>query len=83
MAPPSRCRGAHVGRQQLASALQHHGAQHGALRERQPLPDGLEHRVLLGEQARQRRVQVRRAPALRPPAARTSSQVSCASRCTS
>ena len=49
---------AHVGRQQLAAVLEHDGAQHRALRQRQPLPDGLEHRVLLGEQPRQRRVQV-------------------------
>ena len=50
--------GARVGREQLASALQHDRAQHAALRQRQPLPDRLEHRLLLGEQPRQRRVQV-------------------------
>ena len=74
---------ARVRRQQLAAALQHDGAQHRALRQRQPLPDRLEHRLLLGEQPRERRVQMRRASPVVPPAARTSSQVSCASRCTS
>ena len=49
---------ADVGRQQFAAVLDHHGAQHRALREGQPLPDRLEHRLLLGEQAPQRLMQV-------------------------
>ena len=60
--------GARVGRQQLASALEHDGAERATLRQREPLPDGLEERVLLGEQPRQRGVQMIEA-ALRPPAA--------------
>ena len=59
---------AHVGRQQLAPLLEHDSAQRRALRERQPLPQRFEHRLLFGEQPRQRLVQVverRPAPARR------------------
>src|SRR5438067_1142356 len=47
-----------VARQELAAILDDYGAQHGALRKREPLPDRLEHRVLFREQAAQRLVQV-------------------------
>ena len=43
---------------QLASFLEHDRAQRGALREREPLPHGLEEHVLLGQQTVQRRVQI-------------------------
>ena len=49
---------AQVRRQQFPAIGQHDGAQRGALRQRQPLPDGLEHRLLFGQQPVQRRMQV-------------------------
>ena len=49
---------ADVGRQQLAALLEDDGAQHGALRQRQPLPERFEHRLLLGEQAAQGAVEI-------------------------
>ena len=50
--------GAHVGGHQLAAFFDHERAQHRALRQRQPLPRFLEHRVLLAEQPRQGDVQI-------------------------
>src|SRR5205085_1338196 len=47
-----------LGRQELAAPLQYDCAEYPALRQREPLPDGLEHRVLLRQQTRQRLVQV-------------------------
>ena len=47
-----------VSREQLASILQHDGAQDRALCERQPLPDRLEERFLLGEHTCERGVKV-------------------------
>ena len=81
-APPSLKRCARFRGQQLAAALQNRGAKDRPLRERQALPDCLEHRVLLRQQPAERRVQIveRR---LSSAAARTSSHVSWARRCTS
>ena len=58
---------ADVGRQEFTAALQHDRAKHGALRQREPLPERFEDRLLLGEQAQQRLMQVveRRAAAAR------------------
>ena len=55
---------ADVGRVHAAAVLEDHGAQDGALRERQPLPRGLEHCIVLGQESRQRLVKMieRRAP---------------------
>src|SRR5689334_6134972 len=47
-----------LGGKQLTSTLQDDSAQYASLREREPLPDRFEHGVLLGQEARQRLVQV-------------------------
>ena len=47
-----------VGAQQLPALLEHGGAERTALRDRQPLPHRLEQRVVLAEQATERRVQL-------------------------
>ena len=74
---------ADVGRQQLAAVLEHESTQHGALRQRQPLPRLFEDRVLFAEQACQREVQIFQTCRSSFTAALTSSQVSCARRWTS
>ena len=74
---------ANLSRQQLSPILENDRAQHGALRERQSLPHRFEHRLLFREQPQQRRVQIVEGCAPARPSSRTSSQVSCASRCTS
>src|SRR5438445_484143 len=55
---------ADVGGQQCAAVLDDDGAQDGALRERQPLPQGLEYHLLFREQPFERTMQIveRRAP---------------------
>src|SRR4051794_4441616 len=49
---------AYVGRVEAAALLEHDGAQHGALRQRQPLPCCFEHRLLLGEETFERLMEV-------------------------
>src|SRR5205814_522687 len=58
--------GADVGGEQPTVVFEHDRPQNGALCEGEPLPDGLEHHLLFGEQALERLVQVvecRAAPA--------------------